>query len=573
LVKAGSAGQRASELLDLYVRTLPLSYPGLDEREKGPGDDLVTLAASALVHGISGSTEQNPQGGALSNTIQAVSALEIGLKSSPYNASMRLALTSLYGLLGCPAAAQRCFVKLECKHIQLDTLVGQHLLPALLACGPTSTVRATCEEAERMFSDHDRHAGETLYVAHANGTCSKVIEFVAFKERLSRSHTRFLARVEGGLARLRNLLPSAPPAEFRLLLGEVCAALPAGEVTAEALGQMRFNEDLNTRAWWHPPPEGAWHTAVCDWWERSRHSLEGQDLHALVHSVWWEGSEALTPLAEERRARWRAHLLRRWLTPHLLAAAAGLAAHADSPGTRELISSFVVSAGGDDALAWVRAAGVEPWGAADAGVGAVGCALEALLAALALVGAEVAAMHDGATSLAALEEAAALCGDVFKRTCGAVASWLDGAEAGGGTMCGGLLAASASVAYEGALPAALVLSCWGEALRAKRKQKKKDENTAGAHQGARAALEALQVDVAAGVGCLRESVARHVDGACGGAETLAAKLEAHATSGAGAAAADTSVWSSAAESHWEALRAVHSALGAQQKALAEVALG
>jgi hypothetical protein len=50
---------------------------------------------------------------------------------SPHNGTLRVALCSLYALIGAPSAAFSAFTQLDVKHIQLDTLT-HHALPSLL---------------------------------------------------------------------------------------------------------------------------------------------------------------------------------------------------------------------------------------------------------------------------------------------------------------------------------------------------------------------------------------------------------------------------------------------------------
>lgn len=130
---------RALELVELFSDALPLSR-GLDERERGPADELLALCAAALVRAAAadGAARGPARGGgapAAGPLLRAAAVLEAGVCGRPYGAEGRLGLAALYGLFGCPQAAAAHFLKTEAKHIQMDTLASHHLLPAALAVG------------------------------------------------------------------------------------------------------------------------------------------------------------------------------------------------------------------------------------------------------------------------------------------------------------------------------------------------------------------------------------------------------------------------------------------------------
>lgn len=79
---------------------------------------------------------------------------------------------------------------LDIKHVQLDTMAGHFLLPALLAyplqatAAPGNGANAAKTDAKpgrkvlakmcAFFSDHRKDAGETLFTAYTGGAYSKV---------------------------------------------------------------------------------------------------------------------------------------------------------------------------------------------------------------------------------------------------------------------------------------------------------------------------------------------------------------------------------------------------------------
>jgi hypothetical protein len=171
-----AAAQHAFQLMALYAAALP-HYEGLDERERGPADELLWLAAAALVKAAALETTQQQQQGSASGIgylLQALLVQEAAAKGRPYCAPVRLGLTGLQGLLGNARAAAQHFGALDVKHIQHDTLSGQHLLPLQLGLGARDAAEGLLRVSLALFEDHLRDAGDTLMQAFRTGTHTKV---------------------------------------------------------------------------------------------------------------------------------------------------------------------------------------------------------------------------------------------------------------------------------------------------------------------------------------------------------------------------------------------------------------
>lgn len=174
---ATAAQQHALQLLQLYASYLPF-YDGLDERERGLADELLWLAAAALMQAAALQQQAAPADGnssSLDYMIQALLVLEAAAQGRPYCAPVRLGLTGLHGLLGNPKAAATHFFMLDVKHIQHDTLSSHHLLPLLLGL----CVAEGCDEVLgatlKLFNDHmNGDAGESLIQAFESGSHTKV---------------------------------------------------------------------------------------------------------------------------------------------------------------------------------------------------------------------------------------------------------------------------------------------------------------------------------------------------------------------------------------------------------------
>lgn len=175
-----AAAQHAQQLLQLYTAALPL-YQGLDERERGPADELLWQAAAALVTAAglqqhtsaTTTTTSSSSSASIGYLLQAVLVLEAAVKGRPYCAPVRLGLTGLYGLLGNAAGAAQHFGGLDVKHVQHDTLSSHHLLPLLLGLKAGVQTEGLLGSMCALFEDHLEDAGDTLMQAYKNGTHTK----------------------------------------------------------------------------------------------------------------------------------------------------------------------------------------------------------------------------------------------------------------------------------------------------------------------------------------------------------------------------------------------------------------
>jgi len=179
-----AAAVHAQQLLQLYAAALPL-YAGLDERERGPADELLWQAAAALVTAATLQQQQQQSSESSISTsstssssikylLQAVLVLEAAAKGRPYCAPVRLGLTALYGLLGNAAGAVQHFSVLDVKHVQHDTLSSHHLLPLLVGLKADKQAAALLKQTCALFEDHMVDAADTLMQAYRNGTHTKV---------------------------------------------------------------------------------------------------------------------------------------------------------------------------------------------------------------------------------------------------------------------------------------------------------------------------------------------------------------------------------------------------------------
>ncbi|DBA84768.1 TPA: hypothetical protein ACH3X1_005807 [Trebouxia sp. C0004] len=280
---AASAEAHTLELLTLYKHSLTLC-PGLDPKEKAPGDDLIPLAVASLMaarHLDMAGRLDSKSGGASSTEqqklmqrriLQALLVCEAAQKRSSVYAATRFACCALYGLLGAAGPAATNFDALAIKHIQHDSITGHHMLPVALGCQDAPTLDRLLSETILLHEDHDRDAGDTLIMAFDRGTFTKIIEFVEFKERLERSHALAVARSELCLIQIRRSVPRGLT-DIQSALKDACQSLSATSLLTRHSGlpgleHMRFNEDLSTRPAWLPPQRGPVTGSLSGWWEQ-----------------------------------------------------------------------------------------------------------------------------------------------------------------------------------------------------------------------------------------------------------------------------------------------------------------
>eukprot|EP00873_Tetraselmis_striata_P024799 jgi/Tetstr1/445063/TSEL_032868.t1 len=336
--------EAAASLMELYAATLPLSAD-IDERERGPGDDLVALAASALL-------ANGRAGGAAEGVLAALLVACAGARERPFSPGIRIAASTLFGLLGCPQAATKDFTALDVKNIQHSSITGHLLLPHRVVdadAGQLPRLKRLLSHIASVHEDHMREAGDTIMMAYIHESYSKVLEFSAFAERLQRCHSRYQAVAEDAAASLRAAAATRGGTELKVAALEGAAEMArrglcsggssgGGEQEAAPWESMRFNEDLTVRPNWAPPPAGPAVQAVPQWWAQHRSVPV-----AGYGCCWWSAQQAAESTGKEAAAT-RAALAKalrvRSSLPHLLSAALSVtSAPQDSGVLGEMLTS------------------------------------------------------------------------------------------------------------------------------------------------------------------------------------------------------------------------------------------
>ncbi|KAK9803086.1 hypothetical protein WJX73_009715 [Symbiochloris irregularis] len=234
--------QRAIKLMELFAGSEHFTRD-LDEKQRGPSDELLALAVCSLI----GAARSDPSHGAewLMRAYLMVEAAQIKRKVS---APLRLAATALAGLLGAPNIANEQFAMLDVKHVQRDSVEGHFLYPLFQSAASEPLCAAAEQHVIDMHNEHAHRAATTIIEAFNSGSFVKAIEFEQFRIRMARSHTHALMASQAAATKL-----------YR-----------TGQVEEQEcdLDQLRFNEDFNFRPFWYPPHHGQPSTAAFDWWRQ-----------------------------------------------------------------------------------------------------------------------------------------------------------------------------------------------------------------------------------------------------------------------------------------------------------------
>lgn len=182
------------------------SSEALDEKERGYGEELVSMAVAALLQtrcttsscstccgtcgtdlaaAGSGQLEQQQQYANASGSqatsispgrrlVQALLVLEAAQVRRRVSAPFRLACTALYGLLSAPQLAVQHFSALDIKHILHDSMTGHWLLAPLLGAGAEGALLQCLSGIAGLHDEHQRDAGDLIFQAYEHGTYSKV---------------------------------------------------------------------------------------------------------------------------------------------------------------------------------------------------------------------------------------------------------------------------------------------------------------------------------------------------------------------------------------------------------------
>ncbi|KAI8918700.1 N-acetyltransferase B complex non catalytic subunit-domain-containing protein [Entophlyctis helioformis] len=199
-----------SQLLARYQLSIPLGAK-LDERERQPGDDYLTLAAEYILDIFV--AERDPR-----ELHRAICLLEYGIERSKFNSDFKLLLIRLYFEIGVFKRPLELIDSLSIKHVQLDTL--SYLFASdLETFGVHDEAMNQFYKLSSIYISNDRETPEAILQAFKFGSFSKIPEFIKFKDRLSNSFQRTLLSIQ--LARAENMDQSRSLHNFKDIVDDL----------------------------------------------------------------------------------------------------------------------------------------------------------------------------------------------------------------------------------------------------------------------------------------------------------------------------------------------------------------
>ena len=178
----------AHRFMALYRDHVDL-FADTDAREPTAIDVFPYLASCALVGEAIACKENGDDNGAVNALYTAAAALEVGLKKSPYNASLRFSVTAIYTLLGAASLALERLAFVDIKHVQMSTLL-HHALPACLGGAPPRVTEDFLGVRLRQLRyEIEQQISRSATMAAMNGKYTKVLEFAEFYRTIRDAHS------------------------------------------------------------------------------------------------------------------------------------------------------------------------------------------------------------------------------------------------------------------------------------------------------------------------------------------------------------------------------------------------
>lgn len=304
-------GKMLVPAMKLLTAGSPL-YGDFDERENTIADPLLILCSKLYWSQIC-SYKSKPQE-QLPFLAMMICLLESGISNSPYNSSMLLSLTLLYGYLGASDLSCELFWKLEIKYIQLETIGGHMLLPYLSSTGNEREALKFCDKHVIFQEDHERNAGDTFAMTFKHGTYLESIDFYGFRKRLGTSAVRYSIAVERSILNILQKSTQGLRGVEQVVSNE-CRELQRFKIQSEDdLLDVSYNQDLSVRPDWAPPLTTASPHGCLDWWDKWDN---------VGGSCWWQSVNAVN-LEEKTSAAYREQFRKSIVHRYMLVQAFGV---------------------------------------------------------------------------------------------------------------------------------------------------------------------------------------------------------------------------------------------------------
>lgn len=242
----GGLEDLAVKMVEMFCKNLPLSKD-LDPQESMHGEELLSMACNVLIQ-LFWRTQY------FGFILEAIMVLEFGLTIRRHVSQYKILLVHLYSHLGAISLAYDRYKSLEVKNILLET-VSHNILPQMLGSLLWMDLNTLLRDYLKFMDDHFKESADLTFLAYRHRNYSKAIEFVQFKERLQNSNQYLLARIESAILELKQNASNID--EEECILENLKYGVHFVELSNEiGLKSLTFNEDLESRPWWTPTPEG-----------------------------------------------------------------------------------------------------------------------------------------------------------------------------------------------------------------------------------------------------------------------------------------------------------------------------
>lgn len=297
----------ASRFMNLYWEHMNL-FADADAREPTAIDVFPYLASCALAGEAAACKENGDDDGAVNALYAAAAALEVGLKKSPYNASLRFSLTAIYTLLGAAGLALETLELVDMKHVQMSTLL-HHALPACSSGAPPGiTEEFLGTRLQQLRHEIERQVSQSATLAAMNGKYTKVLEFAEFFRTIRDAHsiaagmTANLMIGINGINRLAGDMDDFPNIdEFRLNMLEglmeyaedVCDLTRTNADTArwdeddELSDAWTYLDDFKTNPAWLAPCGKDPALSSAEWWSNPIETSAHGDENTEIPYAWY----------------------------------------------------------------------------------------------------------------------------------------------------------------------------------------------------------------------------------------------------------------------------------------------
>jgi hypothetical protein len=156
---SGSSVVTEQQLVTMYYLTKPLLNGGIGgDREVQPGDELLRFAIALLSEKMNEKVSRSLEAEPVAANLRLAHLLGVGAATSPHNYAFNIELLEPLRRIAVGDLALAAFMRLDVKHIQLDSM-SYLIIPAMLECG---FFQETYRHLQRVMQFHASAPRETL---------------------------------------------------------------------------------------------------------------------------------------------------------------------------------------------------------------------------------------------------------------------------------------------------------------------------------------------------------------------------------------------------------------------------